>query len=357
MLLVVLFAGFIFRSLRITRKQKTIIELQKLKVDEAYKELNQQNIEILAQRNEIEKQKKLIEEHQKEIVDSITYAKRIQTAKLPRLEEVYSCLPQSFILFKPKDIVSGDFYFFHNSNNSRRAVHRGELVSASQSVKIADQVRNDDDVVIIAAADCTGHGVPGAFMSMIGSERLEDAVLQTIDTSEILKHLNIGIKTSLRQSDSEESTRDGMDIALVSLKYKVESLKLEKQLSDEVEYCQLKYAGANRPLWIIRNGKEEIEETKATKKAIGGLTEDDQHFESHELKLQQGDTFYLFSDGYSDQFNSKDKKLMTKKFKEILLSIQNKSMEEQKEFLNTFIEDWKQNTEQTDDILVIGVRV
>ena len=194
-------------------------------------------------------------------------------------------------------------------------------------------------------------------MSMIGSEKLEDAVYQTKDTSEILKHLNIGIKTSLQQSDNEESTRDGMDIALVSLKYKVESLMLEKQLSDEVEYCQLKYSGANRPLWIIRKGHADIEETKATKKAIGGLTEDNQHFESHELQLQQGDTFYLFSDGYSDQFNADDKKLMTRKFKEILLSIQNKSMEEQKEYLNTFIENWKENTEQTDDILVIGVRV
>jgi serine phosphatase RsbU (regulator of sigma subunit) len=285
----------------------------------------------------------LVEEKNKEITDSINYAKRIQQAKLPKKEEIYTALPQSFVLFKPKDIVSGDFYFFHKSPSpSERG--RGE--------------------VFIAAADCTGHGVPGAFMSMIGSEKLEDAVSQTIDTSEILKLLNKGIKTTLHQSENNESTRDGMDIALVRI-----DLTGFENLSG---LTTLHYVGANRPIWIIRKGQSEVEEIKATKKAIGGFTEDNQHFETHEIKLQKGDTFYIFTDGYADQFGGAegnltalenfgstkhDKKLMTKKFKEILLDIQNKTMQEQEKQLDAFVDKWRGNREQVDDILVIGIRI
>ncbi|MDO8660313.1 MAG: SpoIIE family protein phosphatase, partial [Candidatus Woesearchaeota archaeon] len=246
--------------------------------------------------------------------DSITYAKRIQQAKLPTKELIYSHLPKSFVLFKPKDIVSGDFYYFHKNEQS----------------------------IFIASADCTGHGVPGAFMSMIGSEKLDDALTHSADTSEILKHLNKGIKSSLHQTDSDESTRDGMDIALCSV---------------DTDARVVKYAGANRPLWIIRNGQTVVEEIKATKKAIGGFTEDNQHFDTHVVQLQRGDTFYISTDGYADTFGKQNKKLTTKKFKEILLSIQDKSLKEQEHHLDNFIEDWKDGTEQIDDILVIGVRL
>jgi len=276
---------------------------------ESFDKLNSSN-KILAQ------QKLIIEEKNHEITDSINYALRIQQAMLPVKSEIYDSLPKSFVLFKPKDIVSGDFYFFH---------------------------KNKDHSVFIAAADCTGHGVPGAFMSIIGSEKLEDAVLQNTDTSEILKQLNKGIKTSLRQSNSDESTRDGMDIALCHV---------------DTKNHIVKYAGANRPIWIIRKGQKEVEEIKATKKAIGGLTDDNQHFDSHELKLQRGDTIYISTDGYADQFSGQEgKKLMTKKFKEILLSIQDKTMQEQEKYLADFVEDWKAGTEQVDDILVIGLRL
>ena len=280
-----------------------------------FRKTEKANIIITTQKEELDKKNIIIEDKNKEIIDSITYALRIQQAKLPKKEEIYDSLPQSFILFKPKDIVSGDFYFFQKNNQ----------------------------LIFIAAADCTGHGVPGALMSMIGSEKLEDAVSQSIDTSVILKQLNKGIKTSLRQSDSDESTRDGMDIAICSV---------------DPENRIVKYAGANRPIWIIRNGQAEVQEIKGTKKAIGGFTEDIQHFNSHEINLEQGDTFYIFTDGYADTFSGQNnKKLTTKKFKEILLSMQNKSMQEQELYLANFIENWKAGTEQVDDILVIGVRL
>ncbi len=271
--------------------------------------------EIQRLRNvELKKAHDTIAEKNKEILDSIQYAKRIQQAKLPTKELIYAHLPQCFVLFKPKDIVSGDFYYFHKNKAS----------------------------VFIASADCTGHGVPGAFMSMICSEKLDDALLHSSNTSEILKVLNMKVKTTLRQTDSIESTRDGMDIALCSL-------DLDKQI--------VKYAGANRPMWIIRNGQSEVEEIKATKKAIGGFTEDSQHFDTHEIQLQAGDTFYISTDGYADTFSRHDKKLTTKKFKELLLSIQQKSMQEQEAHLEEFIENWKGGAEQVDDILVIGVRI
>ncbi len=294
--------------------------------------------ERLKLEKEIRVKNEIIEQKNKDITDSINYAKRIQLAKLPKKEEIISALPQSFVLFKPKDIVSGDFYFF-------APALKGEKTNAPLA-----PFRVGGDCFFIAAADCTGHGVPGAFMSIIGSEKLEDAVSQSTNLSTILKLLNKGIKTSLRQSDSDESTRDGMDIALIRLD--LTGFKNPSGLAT------LQYAGANIPIWLIRKGQREIEETKATKRAIGGLTDDNQHFDTHELQLQQGDTFYIFTDGYADTFGGKNgKKLTTKKFKEILLDIQCKTMEEQEKYLDNFIENWQAGIESVDDILVIGVRL
>jgi serine phosphatase RsbU (regulator of sigma subunit) len=264
-------------------------------------------------------QKQILEFQKKEIISSINYAKRIQQANLPPKDEIYNSLPNSFILYKPKDIVSGDFYFFQKKDNS----------------------------IFIAAADCTGHGVPGAFMSMLSSEKLTNAVNQSSDTSVILSLLNNGIKASLRQTDNETSTRDGLDIALCCI---------------EMGTGRITFSGANRPIWIIRKNQTNIEEIKGAKHAIGGLTDENQNFEKNEIYLTQGDTFYICTDGYADQFGSTDchikgKKLMTKKFKEILLNIQDKTMKNQEIYLNDFIENWISNTEQIDDILVIGIRL
>ncbi len=260
-----------------------------------------------------QKQKSTISEKNKEITDSINYAKKIQDAMLPSILLIKSNLPQSFVLFKPKDIVSGDFYFFNKVKNT----------------------------IFFAAADCTGHGVPGGFMSMLCSEKLHDAVSQSQQIDIILQLVNRNIKTTLHQSHLDNSTKDGMDIALCAIE--------DKNIS---------YAGANRPLWIIRKNAQEVEEIKPTKKAIGGYTEDEQTFELHKVELNQGDTFYMFSDGYADQFGGeKEKKLTTKKLREKLISIQNMSMSEQQRELDISIESWKGAIEQTDDILVIGARV
>lgn len=269
------------------------------KVMERTEELNQRNI--------------LIEEKNKDITDSIIYAKRIQDAKLHTTEELKEHFQNSFLLLKPKDIISGDFY----------------------------HIKEKDNLKFISASDCTGHGVPGAFISMICSEKLNDVLLHSSDPSEILYCLNQAIKKTLRQTDNDNSTRDGMDIALCVV---------------DIDNCIIKFSGANRPLWVIRKGSTVVEEIKSTKKAIGGLTESTQHFETHTLQLQHGDCFYIFSDGYADTFGSThDKKLTTKKFKEILLSIQDKSMTNQGAYLDNFIENWKEGRAQIDDILVIGI--
>jgi serine phosphatase RsbU (regulator of sigma subunit)/ligand-binding sensor domain-containing protein len=311
---VLLLIGFVYTSVQVSVYR---LKKAKIKLEEIVKE---RTAEIVKQKDEIALQKQ-------EITDSINYAQRIQQAILPPYEGIKKAFPESFVLFKPKDIVSGDFYWFH----------------------LASGQPQHGEVAYIASADCTGHGVPGAFMSMIGVEKLNEAVKNNNLPGDILKQTNRAIKTTLHQSGSDNESRDGMDIAL--LNYDFHSGKI-------------KYSGANRPLWIIRAGHKEIEEIKATKCAIAGFTDIDQEFENHEVELKAGDTLYIFSDGYADQFGGHNgKKLMTKKFKDVLISIQNLTMPEQEIYLDKFIEDWKKPVEtpgkyyeQVDDILVIGIR-
>lgn len=204
-------------------------------------------------------------------------------------------------------------------------------------------ISKNTHTTFIAAADCTGHGVPGAIMSMICSEKLEESISTSENTSEILGLVNKRLKLSLKQSENDNSTRDGMDIALCTI---------------NKENRIVNYSGANRPLWIIRKGSDEVEEIKPIKCAIGGTTPDNQVFSSHEIKLNQGDTFYLFTDGYADQFNGKTgKKIMTKKLNSILADLQANAMHEQEMQLDPFLENWKKGTEQVDDILIMGIRL
>lgn len=252
-----------------------------------------------------------------DIKDSINYAEKIQRAILPEEENIHKGLKESFVFFRPRDIVSGDFYWYVQY----------------------------DGIDFIAAVDCTGHGVPGAFMSMIGSSLLNEIVTTKgiKDPGDILTALNKGVQDALKQN--ENHSRDGMDLALCAIDYKKRKVR---------------YAGANRPLWIIRNsaGTNEVEEVKATKTAIGGFTDYYQQFAMHEIQLEKGDAIYLFTDGLPDQFGGeKGKKLMTKKFKEILIGFQKLSPKQQAWGLQTELEGWMGQTyEQVDDILVIGVR-
>jgi serine phosphatase RsbU (regulator of sigma subunit) len=258
-----------------------------------------------------------------EIKASINYAKRIQQAILPSMSLIKTHLPQSFIYYKPKDIVAGDFYWMH-------------LLPQPNGWEV------DGDVVLFAAADCTGHGVPGAMVSVVCNNALNQSVKEFGITQPCLildKTKELVIEAF---AESEEDVKDGMDISLCSLNTK--TLKLE-------------HSGANNPLWIIRENAKEIEEIKGCKQPIGNF-EYEESFINHNVQLKKGDTIYIFTDGYVDQFGGeKGKKLKSKAFKTLLLSVVKKPIAEQKELLHTFFEDWKGDLEQIDDVCVIGVKI
>jgi len=276
--------------------------------------------QVTARTTEIIQQKKVIELKNKDILDSIHYAKRLQQAILPPAEKIRKYFPESFILYEPKDIVSGDFYWIGTSGN----------------------------LVIIVAADCTGHGVAGALMSMIGISLLNQIVNEKGITapSLILDQLHSSIIEVLKQTEND--SHHAMDIAVCSF-----------DLSEEhavIKTGKLQFAGANRPLWLIRTN--ELDSIKPDKIPIGGLYAERNKSFLHLIELTGNDTVYLFTDGYADQFGGEHgKKLMTKRFKEVLLSIQNLSMQEQKTYLKKYFEKWQGSNEQVDDVLVIGIRI
>ncbi|TNE53301.1 MAG: tetratricopeptide repeat protein [Bacteroidetes bacterium] len=264
------------------------------------------------QKGVIEKQKALVDEKNKEILDSISYAKRIQTAILPPSKLVKQYLKDSFILYKPKDIVAGDFYW----------------------------LAHKEDKVLFAAADCTGHGVPGAMVSVVCNNGLNRSVKEynLTDPGKILDKTREIVIQEFEKS--EEDVKDGMDIALCSL-----------------EADTLQYAGAHNPLWIIRNDSDVIEEIKANKQPIGKV-DVAQPFTTHEIKVNKGDTIYIFSDGYADQFGGdKGKKMKTSNLKKLLLSVKHESMEQQQILLEKAFDEWRGALEQLDDVCLIGVKV
>jgi serine phosphatase RsbU (regulator of sigma subunit) len=293
-----LLAAFIFNRFRLASKQKNIIEAQKQQVDNAFERLEEKN---------------------REVTDSIMYAKRIQGATLPADSFLARWQESMFVLYKPKDIVAGDFYWL-------------EIVNKQ---------------ILFAAADCTGHGVPGAMVSVLCNNALNRAVREynLTDPGLILDKTREIITGGFERSD--EDVKDGMDIAICALATYEDDQKNVRSV--------LKYAGAHNPLWIVRNG--EVIETKADKQPIGKF-ERETPFTTHTFELEPNDTFYIFSDGYVDQFGGeKGKKLKAKAFREILVSIQEMSMEDQKIFLDQKFEEWRGGLEQVDDICVIGVRV
>jgi serine phosphatase RsbU (regulator of sigma subunit) len=251
----------------------------------------------------------------KDIKDSINYAKRIQQAILPLETDIRKELPEHFIYFKPRDVVSGDFYWFNKKN----------------------------DKLFIAACDCTGHGVPGAFMSIIGNSLLNEIAHETTVTepSQILNMLRDKIIQALKQRSGEQESKDGMDMMLCCID------KKNKKLS---------FSGANNPLYVIRNG--ELKEFKGNKQPIGVYGDELKPFTNQEFDLCPGDLIYLFSDGYPDQFGGpRGKKFLYTRFKELLVSISPRSMEQQNSDLDRSFWDWKKDNEQVDDVLVIGIRI
>lgn len=298
--LLALFGGVMYNRFRLTKQQRDIIEEQKNLVED-------QKIEVEEAHNQLSVKNQ-------EILDSIVYAKRIQTAILPPIRLVKEYLQNSFIYYQPKDVVAGDFYWMETVGK----------------------------IVYFAAADCTGHGVPGAMVSVICVNGLNRAVreFELRDPAKILdKTRELVIKEFEK---SEEEVKDGMDISLCALNLKNN---------------ELHWSGANNPLWIVRLGSDEIEEIKANKQPIGQF-DLAKSFTSHVVQLNQGDTLYIFSDGFPDQFGGeKGKKYKSGKFKRTLVELSKQDISTQKQLLKNEFEDWKGENEQLDDVCIIGVKI
>jgi len=257
---------------------------------------------------------KKVKERTREITDSIKYASRIQNALLPPRDEIDALLPSYFILNKPRNIVSGDYYW----------------------------VASKDKKVAVAVADCTGHGVPGAFMSILGMSSLNEILNKTEDirSNEILNQLRAQVIKSLRQTGRTKEAKDGMEIALCVVDF-------EKKV--------LQYSGAFRPLYLFRDN--ELIELKGDPMPIGYYHTEDQAFSNQVMPFRAKDMIYMFSDGYVDQLGGPDRKTYkTKRFKELLKVIHWKALAEQKKILESEYEAWKSNIEQIDDILIMGIR-
>jgi len=328
-IMVSLLALFIFRSYRIKRQSNIILTKQKQEIEEKNEylvqlneEISAQREEISAQRDEIEAQRDLvvlqkdhIQSQKEKITDSIDYARHIQQALLPSSEFAAGNLGEHFILFKPKDVVSGDFYWATRVN----------------------------EFLIVTVADCTGHGVPGAFMSMLGISFLNEIVgkKEVVKASEILDQLRKSVIDALQQKWQTGEQKDGMDMALIVINTKT---------------SQLQYAGAHNPLYIV-TAANELKELKPDNQTVA-INIEMKPFTNHEIGLNQGDCIYLATDGYHDQFGGpSNKKFKGKQLKELFLSIVEKPMNEQREVLDSTFERWRGNGEQIDDVTIMGIRI
>ncbi|MGV6861412.1 MAG: two-component regulator propeller domain-containing protein [Putridiphycobacter sp.] len=312
-----------WRTLKLKKRQK---ELEN-EVNVATKEIREQKEVVELAHQETKKQKEAVEEAHNEIKDSIKYAKRIQNAIMPPLKLFKSYLPKSFILYKPKDVVAGDFYW----------------------------LEQQDNLILFAAADCTGHGVPGALVSVVCNNGLNRSVREhaLTDPGKILDKTRDIVISEFEKS--EEEVKDGMDISLCQL-------DPEKRI--------LKWAGANNPIWLINPNRTQWPEgsipfknlsggveIKPNKQPIGKV-DNPQPFNTHTLQLDKGDTIYIFSDGYQDQFGGeKGKKFKPANLKKLLLSIQDKPMTQQQDIIEATFMAWKNDLEQVDDVCVIGVKI
>ncbi len=305
LVLVTLFGGFMFNRFRITARQKQIIEAKEKETQEQNELISHQNIQV-------EQQNVLLEHKQKEILDSISYAKRLQDAILPSKSLINNAFPQNFILYKPKDIVAGDFYWSETVNNR----------------------------FYIAAADSTGHGVPGAMVSVVCSNALNRAVKEfgLVETGVILDKTRELVIETFAKNNNE--VKDGMDISLLCI---------------DRENAKITWTGANNPLWYINSGV--LTEIKPDKQPIG-KTENPASFTTHELNFEADTTYYLFTDGMADQFGGeKGKKLKKKALQELFVQINALDLSRQAEVIDEKFENWKGQLEQVDDVCIIGIRV
>ena len=333
-MLILVFSVFLYRLYVQKKKANVLLTEKNIQITQQKEEISAQRDEIEAQRDEIEKQRDHAEmqrdqitTQKQEIESSIHYAKRIQTAVLPTKEIVNQSVSDYFILFYPRDIVSGDFYW------------------ASRK----------DDQLVVVAADCTGHGVPGAFMSMLGVSFLNEIVNRlaasgTLEASVILNQLRDQIIRSLHQTGKSGEQKDGMDISLIIL-------DLSPRVNEN-DLISIQYAGANNPIYIISPSNQEIVEIKPDKMPIGVHEHQETSFTKHELNLVSGSQIYLFSDGYADQFGGpKEKKFKYSQLKEKILLFHHEPMDVQKELFNKTHLEWKGQVDQTDDLLLIGLKV
>jgi phosphoserine phosphatase RsbU/P len=274
------------------------------------------NVKIVEQNKTITQQSSDIEKKNIVITDSIEYAKNIQKAILPEEFEIKKHFPDHFILYKPKDIVSGDFYWLHD----------------------------DGERVLLAVADCTGHGVPGAFMSFMGYNLLENLINTThkLTPSQILEELNNQILKVLKQKNQNASAKFGMDVAMISFNKQTKFLE---------------FSGAYNPLYIFRGN--ELIELKADKRSIGSFKrEEDVDFVNHQIQLLTGDILYMFTDGYYDQIGGPEsKKYFIRNFKELLQTNCGSMLSTQNEIFEETIKNWQGNKNQTDDMLIVGIKI
>ncbi|MCB9224954.1 MAG: tetratricopeptide repeat protein [Crocinitomicaceae bacterium] len=303
-----IFSIFLYNRFKIIRAQKDLIEKQK---------------------DDLRLQKELVDYKNAEITDSIIYARRFQNAILPSEKKFKQILPDSFIFYRPKDIVAGDFYWLFKEN----------------------------DQIIFAVADCTGHGVPGAMVSVVCHNALNRSVREygLRDPGKILDKTREIILEELNKN--EEEVKDGMDIALVSLELGASAeSENETPHSHSASHSVLKFAGAHNPLWIIRKDSAEVEEVKANKQPIGQF-DSPIPFDSHSIEISKGDQIYIFSDGYADQFGGeKGKKFKSSNLKRLLLSNKQANMSTQFKTVESTFDDWMGSLEQVDDVCIIGVR-
>ena len=328
-------------------------------------------------------QKQQIEAQKKDITDSIRYASDIQAAILPKEEEIQSFLPHSFVLFKPKDIVSGDFYWFHASPALRKesfgpalpdsvppialavAQGKGNPHAGAPLHSVSSEARGGG-LIFLAVCDCTGHGVPGAFVSMVGNDLLNQIIIEKeiLNPAEVLSLLNMGMNSVfLRTKAEQHSNADTVSANRSSENPSGQNWGSEIKDGMYMVLCtfnddlsKLEFAGARNPLYYVRDGI--LTEIKGDKHPIGGRTDLNCIFTKHELNLQKGDTIYMFSDGYADQLGGpREKKFMAKNIKQLLLNINDKELNEQKQILDRTNNEWKGGMDQIDDIVIIGVKI